>query len=184
MALEAFVLGLVILRALEPKLDAVKSARVGEWVERDFEPSLRFCAYKLRGGREEDVDQILVELEEDLPEIETSFGVDSSVLENVKAMPNASFESKAGGSLVWLGLEQQVKSARLVGVLAKVESGKKVLEDKFEVGRGGTRKKGVLKAFDKVLNAARDGLEVISSGNAVRTNSWPPLARTTKRADQ
>ena len=184
-ALEGFAFGLLVLCALEPKLPAVGAARLGEWAERDFTPALRFCAYKLRSSAAaREVQGILDDFAPLISELEQSFGVPATVLDDVKALPDASADDKRGGTLSWLGQTRQVQNARLVGALARLATARAVLADKYAVGGGGPsslaqtatttrtttggggRKKGLLKAFDRVLLAARSGLDVIDATSA------------------
>lgn len=175
-ALEGFAFGLIILRALEPKLAAVGAARLGEWAERDFEPALRFCAYKLRasGQPARDVDDIIEDFAPLVGELEGSFNVPANVLADVKALPDASAEDRRGGSLSWLDQTRQIQNARLVGALARLATARASLAQKYGVGvspassaeRKSDSKKGILKAFDRVLLAARSGLDVIDATGA------------------
>lgn len=175
-ALEGFAFGLIVLRALEPKLAAVGAARLGEWAERDFEPALRFCAYKLRssGQPTRDVDNILEDFAPLVGELEGSFGVPASVLANVKALSDASAEDRRGGTLSWLGQTRKVQNARLVGALARLASARLVLAEKYGVGGDAASnakckwdsKKGIIKTFDRILLAARSGRDVIDATGA------------------
>lgn len=163
-ALEGFALGLSLVRALEAKLPAEASARAAEWAQRDFLPAIRYCAYRLRSetaGVPQSVDAVLAAVEPRSAELAKSFAVDPAVFSAVDSLPAPTPEEVDGRTLVWLGNTISVPSARLVGALALVQAERR----KLAVVLSFPRRKGLLKAFDRVL-AAVDRASAIAPSSA------------------
>lgn len=137
------------------------------WIDDEVDPRVRFCAYKLGRREAHDVEGIVVEFADDLPELLTDLEA-QDVYGSLEAWAGESASSKPKASqVVWLGREVEFRNADVVGVMKEVEValGKLAV---YEQGATTTsaaaappKKGGKIKAFDKALVALGNAYEKV-----------------------